>query len=142
MKNVRKIVVLLLVLMLVLPVPPEKRASAAAVSDMGISPMALNTAYISLVLDIDSKGIAECYEYVAGEKGTTKITGTLKLKLVTSSGTTTVKSWDLTTYGEVMTFKKSCYVFQKGTYKLVLNVTVTRNGVSETIKKSVTRKYS
>lgn len=142
MKNVRKVVVLLLVLMLVLPVPPEKRISAAVNSDMGISPMALNTASITLALDIDSKGIAECCVLVVGEKGTTKITGTLKLKRVTSSGTTTVKSWDLTTYSDLMNFKKSCYVFKKGKYKLVFNVTVTRNGVSETIKATCTGKYS
>ncbi len=111
-------------------------------ADDGISAQSLNTEAISTLLQIDSSdGVTRCIANVIGKTNTSRIEGTLKLKKVTSSGTTTVKSWTVATNGQILSVSKTCYVLSRGTYRLELKVKVIRNGTSETLTASHTTKY-
>ena len=135
MKYMKKLTVILLALALVIQ-PLSRKQSFAAV-DEGISTQSTTTTYMSVTLIIDSDGATKCIAHVLGKSGTTKIAGTLQLK----KGTTVVKSWNISSNSQSLDVSKTCYLLSKGTYKLVLKVTVTCDGKSETLTGSRTETY-
>lgn len=140
MKHMKRIAIIILVLaLLIQPLPNTK--SMAAVADSGISTQSENLAGMSILLDIDSDGATYCIANITGEPGTTRIEGTMKLKKVTSSGTTTVKSWNISANSQKLIVSKTCYILSRGTYRLEVKVKVTRNGKSETNTGSNTKIY-
>ncbi len=139
MKLSKKLAVILAALSLM--VQPLTANTVMAAND-GISTQSINTEAISTLLQIDSSdGVTRCIANVIGKTNTSRIEGTLKLKKVTSSGTTTVKNWSVATSGQILSVSKTCYVLSRGTYRLELKVKVTRNGTSETLTASHTTKY-
>ena len=140
MKNMKKIAIITLVLSFLIQSLPNTK-SMAAVIDSGISTQSENLSGMSILLDIDSDGITRCYANITGEPGTTRIEGTMKLKKVTSSGTTTEKSWNISANSHKLLVSKTCYILSKGTYRLEVKVKVTRNGKSETTTGSTTQKF-
>lgn len=138
MKFLRKIAVITLAMAML--VQPLSNTKSQAAND-GISTQADNVAGMSITLDIDTDGATRCIAYIIGEPGTSRIAGTMKLKKVTSSGTTTVKSWDISRTGDELKVSKTCYILSKGTYRLEIKVKVTRNGYTETVSGSRTSTY-
>lgn len=140
MVHMKKIAIIILVLAFLIQ-PLSNIKSQAAVTDGGISTLSQNLAGMSVLLRIDSDGATRCAANITGEPGTTRMAGTMKLKKVTSSGTTTVKSWNISANECSFIFSKTCYVLSKGTYRLDVTITITRNGKSETTTGSHTTKY-
>lgn len=136
MKQVKRVVMLMLVL--VLSVQPLSRTRLLAAAETGIELQAVNFAGCNVHLRIDSDGACKCVAQIMAEPGTSKIAGTMKLKKVTSTSTTTVKSWNISTTEQYLNVTKTCYVLSKGTYRLEVSVKATRNGKTESLKNSVT----
>lgn len=108
MKYMKKIIMAMLALALIFQPVSGKQSSAAA--NGGISTQSLTTTTMSVTLNIDRDGATQCAVYVLGKPGTTKIAGTLKLK----KGTTVVKSWDISSNGQLLNVHKTCYLLSKG----------------------------
>ncbi len=140
MRYMKKIAVVVLALALSVQSLSNSRSLAAS-TDNGISVQSVTTDSITTLLSIDSDGATRCKTTIIGKSNTTRIEGTMKLKKVTSSGTTTVKSWNISCNDRILIVSKTCYLLSKGTYRLDVKVKVTRNGVSETITGSHTAKY-
>lgn len=148
MQKTKKLVVMVMLLALVAQ-PIQGKAAAVLDEDAdaigieyGISPMSQNTAggLISLIID-PKTGATECAATVTGYRGTTKISGTLKLLKGSVSSTNVYKSWDVLSNSYALDVCKTCYILTKGTYTLVISVNVVCNGTREKITKSITRTY-
>lgn len=135
MKYIKKIAVIILALALM--VQPLSGTKSLAAANDGISALSATTDYMAVHLEIDRDGATNCIADVYGFSGTTKIAGTLTLK----KGTTTVKSWNVSTSSQKLRVSKTCYLLSKGTYKLTLKVKVTCDGKSETLSCSTTGTY-
>ena len=84
---------------------------------------------------------AYCEASITGKSGTTSITnGSVVLR---DNNGSVVKTWSgLSATGSLFTFSKSTSGVSSGkTYSLTVTATVNRNGISETVTKSVTSTY-
>ena len=76
---------------------------------------------------------AHCSAIIAGLSGTTSITATMRLERVNGNSATTVATWTQTVNGSRLVMSESNAVTANGTYRLRVDATVVRNGVSESI---------
>jgi hypothetical protein len=77
---------------------------------------------------------ANCVGVVYGKDGTTKIVMTGVLRKVTANGTTAVKSWTQTVYGDTLDFEKNWYVSSGYEYEFEVIAKVYRSGTVETVR--------
>lgn len=82
-------------------------------------------------------GKAVCGAGIVGRAGVTKITGKMKLQKITSSSTTTVKTWDISVKSKNMSISKN-YSVKKGKYKVVLTAKVYKGSSYENVSVSKT----
>lgn len=122
--------VLALTLMFTFSVPAFAKTASPGTSDIHV--MFTNTDDVSSVISF-SGDCANCGGIVDAKTGTTKIAMTGVLKRVTATGTTTVKSWTKTVYGETLTFDKDWYVASGYEYEFEVLAKVYRNGTMEAI---------
>lgn len=80
---------------------------------------------------------ADCDASVYAKSGTTKIVVAAVLSRVTSSGTYAVKTWNVSTAGDILYFYGQYYVASGYTYELDINAWVYRNGTVEYVTESV-----
>jgi hypothetical protein len=99
---------------------------------IGIMPAWANINRISPELTI-SNGTASCSATVIGQPGTTSIRGTFQLQRRNTNGTwTVVRTWNSSANSSFLTWSGTNAVTAGNTYRLRCEVTVVRNGVSET----------
>lgn len=85
--------------------------------------------------------VATCTTIITGKKGTTSISGTLKLYDVTAKKS--VKSWTISKTGSMYSGSKTATIKSGHKYKLSFSGKVyNKNGSSETVSSSVTKKNS
>lgn len=94
-----------------------------------------NTDLIIVTLNF-SGNKAACSAEIYARSGTNKISATLLLKQVTSSGTKTVKSWTKSVSSDTLYFDEAYYVASGNTYILEVNASVYRNGTVEYVTAS------
>lgn len=94
-----------------------------------------NTDLVIVTLNF-SGNKAACSAEIYARSGTNKISATLLLKQVTSSGTKTVKSWTKSVSSDTLYFDEAYYVTSGNTYILEVNASVYRNGTVEYITAS------
>lgn len=101
----------------------------------GIHVMWENTGMVTACLNF-SGDRAECTSEIYAKSGTTKIVATGLLKRVNSNGTTTVKHWTVTSYGDTLYFDKQYYVSSGYTYEFEIDAKVYRNGTVEYVSET------
>ncbi|MDU6306838.1 MAG: hypothetical protein E6579_09280 [Clostridium sp.] len=94
-----------------------------------------NTDLVIVTLNF-SGNKAACSAEIYARSGTNKISATLLLKQVTSSGTKTVKSWTKSVSSDTLYFDEAYYVTSGNTYILEVNASVYRNGTVEYVTAS------
>ena len=78
-------------------------------------------------------GVATCFVQVIGRPGTTRISATLMLQRRNPNGTwNIIRTWSNQVNSSIMTLSGTEPV-AAGTYRLRCSITVTRNGVNETV---------
>ncbi len=122
--------VLALTLMFTFSVPAFAKTASSGTSDIHV--MFTNTDDVSSIISFDGN-CANCGAIVDAKTGTTKIVVTGVLKKVTASGTTTVKSWTSTVYGETLYLDKYWYVTSGYEYEFEVLAKVYRSGTVEAI---------
>lgn len=104
-------------------------------ANSGYQIMWTNTDMVAVSLNF-SGNRASCTAEVYAKSGTNKISATLLLMQVTSTGTKTVKSWTKSVSGEILYFDEAYYVTSGNTYILEVDASVYRNGTVEYITAS------
>lgn len=133
MKVKRKGISFLIALILVFSaVPMSVSATESSNGLIEIMPFWSNITSITPNLSISS-GTATCSATVIANTGTTNISGTFQLQRKNADGTwTTVKTWNSTSTTRTLTWSGTNAVTSGLTYRLRCQVTVVRNGSSET----------
>lgn len=104
-------------------------------ANYGYQIMWANTDMVAISLNF-SGNRASCVAEIYAKSGTNKISATLLLKQVTSTGTKTVKSWTKSVSSDTLYFDEAYYVTSGNTYILEVNASVYRNGTVEYITAS------
>lgn len=132
MKRIKKAVAIVLLIASCVQCLPAQCEPAKA---FGISALSENTLSAGVTFSIKN-GVAKCGGYVTGKPGVSSIGGALLLK----KGSTTIKVWQFVYPGSLMSVNKETTV-SRGTYTLVLNVSVYLNGVPEHVRAEKTVTY-
>lgn len=136
MKNKKKYLSLLLALVLALslqlPVMANSLGDGTAEQYVPIQPLWQNVNSATARLTI-SGTTAHCSATIVGLSGTTRITATLRLERVNGNSVTSVASWTRTVNGNRLVMSESNAISANGNYRVRLDATVVRNGVSENI---------
>lgn len=136
-KLIAMVSVLLTVIFLLPPVP-----TPASPLDQGgiITPMWVHVGSIDVGLAPFGNEV-ECYGSVSAYSGVKRIDATLTLYRQSGSNWTYVTSWEKSTTYASLSMAETCRVTSGYNYKAVFQVTVVRNGSSETIKTESSVKY-
>jgi hypothetical protein len=127
-----KIISLILAFTLALSCNVSAFAQTAAKPTRDIHLNFINTEDVTSMLSFNGT-CADCAAVINGKGGTTKIVMTGVLKKVTSNGTTTIKSWTQTVYGDTLDFEKNWYVSGGYEYEFEVLAKVYRSGKAETV---------
>jgi hypothetical protein len=135
MKNARKYIsfltALVFVLSLQMPVAANTTDEITA-AFIPIQPLWQNVDQATARLT-RSGTTAHCSATITGLSGTTRIVATMQLQRVSGNSVTTVSTWTQSVNGNRLVMSESATVTSNGTYRLRVDATVTRNGVSESI---------
>lgn len=134
MKNKKKYIFLLMTVIFVLSlhVPVTASSPEEAEKHTDIQPLWQNVSEASAEL-IFNGTTANCSTVILGLAGTTSITATMRLERVSGNTVTTVATWTSTASSSRLVMNESATVTANGTYRLRVDATVVRNGVSEVI---------
>jgi hypothetical protein len=133
MKSKRKYMSLLLALIFTIaiqtPTISNSMSEATTVQYIPIQPLWQNVSTATVTLTI-SGTTAHCSTTIIGLTGTTRISATMRLERTDG---TTVRTWSQTVNGSRLTMIESNAITANGSYRLRVDATVVRNGVSESI---------
>lgn len=138
----KQIGALCLVLAMLFMAVPGMSVLASGGTELGtalITPYYTNTSQVQVGLSFSGTA-ANCTSAIIGLSGTTKITATLSLYRVSSTGSLTLlKSWSASSSTMVLNIGQT-YAASKGyTYRLSVSAQVTRNGSTESVSNFVDR---
>jgi hypothetical protein len=129
----KKYIALLLVLVAAFSMQiPVLGAESQATAYVPIQPFWLNVSRANAHLTF-SGNTAHCTVNIMGLSGTTSISATVRLERVVGNSITTVATWTDSSSNSWLSISESATVTSNGTYRLRVNATVIRNGVSEDI---------
>jgi len=134
MKHKRKYMLLLMTLLIALSMQATVLANTTTETAVyqPINPLWQNVNQANARLTF-SGTTAHCNVTITGFSGTTRITATMRLERVVGNTAVTVRTWTQTVDGSRLTMNESATVTTTGNYRLRVDATVVRNGVSESI---------
>jgi|GEM_PF-1197365 len=136
MKNKRRLVPLLFAfvfaLSMQLPTMATVPGEVASMQYIPIQPFWQNVNSATVRLSF-SGTTAHCSSTIVGLSGTSSISATMKLQRVNGNTVTTVSTWNHSVNGNRLVISESATINTSNTYRLVVDATVVRNGVSESI---------
>lgn len=140
MKSIRIIVLSMILTLSCLAIPISTVFASDSVANdalesrqaMLIQPHWTNTESISSSLTF-SGTTANCGARIVGMSGTTRISATFTLQRRVNGTWVTIKTWTESSSSNTLNFSGTHTVTKGFTYRLSVNATVTRNGVSETV---------
>lgn len=127
-KKAKRLITLLLILTVIISYVPARAANPSE-----ITVKSTNTCSAAIALRIDSTGKAYCSAQVLGKPGTSSISGAVLLYRNHSAGRTLINTWHVGTLTEILNFAKTYNLSIRGSYTLVLNVNVFKDGKPESI---------
>lgn len=135
MKNRRKYMAMIMAVIFAisLQVPVMARDSYdAAVQYIPIQPLWQNVSHAAATLTISGTA-SQCDTAIIGLSGTSRITATMTLERVSGNNVLWYTSWTRTVNSSMLVMNESATVTSNGTYRLRVDATVVRNGVTEYI---------